>query len=99
MKARVTDTNKAVQLLALDIVGRVASGMNKPFEKQTRFFALPVATVLSDQKANIRAAAVQSLTAMAEACEGLDSMAHHLTAALESANPLDVFGVPKIGML
>ena len=48
LKARVTDTNKAVQLLALDVVGRIATGMGKPFEKHTRIFALPVATVLSD---------------------------------------------------
>ncbi|KAJ3978708.1 hypothetical protein F5890DRAFT_1479126, partial [Lentinula detonsa] len=38
LKARVVDTNKAVQTLALDIVARIATGMGKPFEKQTRFF-------------------------------------------------------------
>ncbi|EGN92471.1 hypothetical protein SERLA73DRAFT_172906 [Serpula lacrymans var. lacrymans S7.3] len=87
LKARVTDTNKSVQSLALDIVSRIATGMGKPFEKQTRFFALPVATVLADQKAPIRAAALQTLTAIATACEGLDSMAHGLATALESTNP------------
>jgi cytoskeleton-associated protein 5 len=84
----VTDTNKAVQTLALDIVSRIATGMGKPFEKQTRFFVLPVATVLADQKAPIRAAAVQTLTAMATACDGLESMVHGLTTALESSNPV-----------
>ncbi|TFK54917.1 ARM repeat-containing protein [Heliocybe sulcata] len=88
LKARVTDTNKAVQTLALDIVARIATGMGKPFEKQTRFFALPVATVLSDQKAPIRAAALQTLTAIATACEGVDSMMNGLATALESSNPL-----------
>lgn len=88
LKARVTDINKAVQILALDIVARVATGMGKPFEKQSRFFALPVATVLADQKAPIRAAAIQTLTAIATACEGLDSMVHGLTTALESTNPV-----------
>lgn len=83
----MTDTNKPVQLLALDVVSRIATGMGKPFEKQTRFFALPVATVLADQKANIRAAALQTLTAIAEACEGLDSMVPGITTALESQNP------------
>ncbi|KAH9981072.1 armadillo-type protein [Lactifluus volemus] len=62
LKARVTDSNKAVQMLALDIVARIATGMGKPFEKQTRFFVLAVCTVLSDQKAPIRAAAIQTLT-------------------------------------
>lgn len=84
----MTDTNKAVQTLALDIVARIAIGMGKPFEKHTRFFALPVATVLADQKAPIRAAAIQTLTAIATACEGLDSMVHGLTTALESTNPV-----------
>lgn len=84
----MTDTNKAVQTLALDIVARIATGMGKPFEKQSRFFALPVATVLSDQKTHIRAAAIQTLTSIALACEGLDSMVHGLGTALESSNPV-----------
>jgi cytoskeleton-associated protein 5 len=88
LKARVTDTNKAVQSLALDIVARIATGMGKPFEKQTRFFILPVCTVLADQKAPIRAAAIQTLTAIADACEGLDALVHGLTAALEVNQPL-----------
>ncbi|KAH7889726.1 hypothetical protein F5I97DRAFT_1924243 [Phlebopus sp. FC_14] len=87
LKARVTDTNKAVQTLALDIVARIATGMGKPFEKQTKFYVVPVATALSDQKAPIRAAAIQTLTAMANACEGLDSMVHFLGTALEATNP------------
>lgn len=88
LKARVTDTNKAVQSLALDIVARIATGMGKPFDKQTRFFVTPVATVLSDQKAPIRAAALQTLTAIATACEGLESMTSFLGTALETSNPL-----------
>ncbi|KAI0256910.1 armadillo-type protein [Lactifluus subvellereus] len=88
LKARVTDSNKAVQSLALDIVARIATGMGKPFEKQTRFFVLPVCAVLSDQKAHIRAAAIQTLTAIAAACGGLDALVHGLTAALEVNQPL-----------
>lgn len=84
----MTDTNKAVQTLALDIVSRIAVGMGKPFEKQTRFFALPVATVLSDQKAPIRAAALQTLTSIATACEGVESMVPGIASALETSNPL-----------
>ncbi|KAI6150798.1 microtubule associated protein [Pisolithus tinctorius] len=87
LKARVVDTNKVVQTLALDIVARIATGMGKPFEKQTKFFVVPVATVLSDQKAPIRAAALQTLTAIADACEGLEPMIHFLGTALEATNP------------
>lgn len=88
LKARVTDSNKAVQSLALDIVSRIATGMGKPFEKQTRFFALPVCTVLADQKAPVRNAALQTLTAIATACESVESMVHGLNTALESSNPI-----------
>lgn len=87
LKARVVDTNKAVQSLALDIVARIATGMGKPFDKYTKLFVVPVATVLSDQKAPIRAAAIQTLTAIANACEGIDSMVHFLGTALEATNP------------
>ena len=88
LKARVTDSNKAVQSIALDIIARIATGMGKSFEKQTRFFVLPVCTVLSDQKAHIRAVAIQALTAIATACGGLDALVHGLTAALEVNQPL-----------
>lgn len=88
LKARVTDTNKAVQNLALDVVSRIATGMGKAFERHSRLFALPVSTVLSDQKATIRSAALQTLTAMAVACDGIESMVPGLTTALETTNPL-----------
>ncbi|TFK29909.1 microtubule associated protein [Coprinopsis marcescibilis] len=88
LKSRVVDTNKAVQTLALDIVARIATGMGKPFERHTRLFALPIATVLSDQKAPIRAAAIQTLAAIATACEGVESMVPGLATAMESQNPL-----------
>ncbi|KAF6765176.1 microtubule associated protein [Ephemerocybe angulata] len=88
LKSRVNDTNKAVQSLALDIVARIATGMGKPFEKHSRLFALPVATVLADQKAPIRNAAIQTLSAIAEACDGVDSLVAGFATAMETANPL-----------
>ncbi|KAG8714739.1 Microtubule-associated protein, microtubule dynamics during spindle orientation [Ceratobasidium sp. 423] len=88
LKARVADTNKVVQALALDIITRISNGMNKPFEKHTKLLTLPVATVLSDQKANVRALGISTLNAMATACEGLDSMCAPLGTALEAGNPV-----------
>ncbi|CAK5264576.1 unnamed protein product [Mycena citricolor] len=88
LKARVTDANKAVQTLALDIVTRVATGMGKPFEKHARLLVGPIATVLSDQKAPIRAAAVATLSAIATACDGLEPMMAGLHAGLETSNPM-----------
>ncbi|KAG8743642.1 Microtubule-associated protein, microtubule dynamics during spindle orientation, partial [Ceratobasidium sp. 428] len=88
LKARVADTNKVVQALALDIISRIANAMNKPFEKHVKLLTLPVATVLSDQKANVRALAVATLAAMATACEGLEPMAGQLGTAMEATNPV-----------
>ncbi|EJD44042.1 ARM repeat-containing protein [Auricularia subglabra TFB-10046 SS5] len=88
LKSRVTDTNKSVQVLALDIIARIAAGMNKPFEKYSRLFVAPVCSVLADQKAHIRSAGLVTLSAIATACEGLDSMVPGLVTGLETANPL-----------
>jgi len=82
------DTNKAVQTLALDIVCRISTGMGKPFEKHSRTFVLPICTVLSDQKAPIRMAALQALSSIATACGGVDHMVPGITSALEMPNPL-----------
>ena len=82
------DQNKAVQALALDIIARIATGMNKPFERHSRIFVVSVAAVLADQKAPIRASAMVTLTAMASACEGIDSLVHGLAQALEVQNPM-----------
>jgi cytoskeleton-associated protein 5 len=84
----VADSNKTVQALALDVVSRIATGMGKPFEKHLRLLLVPVATVLSDQKANVRTLALNALTAMATGCEGVDAMTGGLAAALETQNPV-----------
>ncbi|KAI0341693.1 ARM repeat-containing protein [Trametopsis cervina] len=88
LKARVTDSNKAVQSLALDIVARIASGMGKPFDKQCRFFVVGICTVLADQKAPVRASALQTLTAIVDACEGFEPLVPGIATALESVNPV-----------
>ncbi|KAL1735292.1 armadillo-type protein [Schizophyllum commune] len=88
LKARVNDSNKPVQALALDIVARIATGMGKPFEKHCRLFVQPVCTVLSDQKAPTRAAALATLSAIANACESIDPLVPGIASALETPNPL-----------
>lgn len=88
LKLRITDANKIIQLVALDIVARLASGMGPPFgQNLARVFAGPVAQVLADQKANIRAAGVTTLTAMADAA-GLDGLIGSFDKPLEGNNPM-----------
>lgn len=47
-----------------------------------------MANVLADQKANVRALAVTTLSAMATACEGLEPLSGQLGTAMEAANPV-----------
>jgi cytoskeleton-associated protein 5 len=77
-----------VQTLALDIVAHIATGMGKAFDKQCRLFVVPLCTVLADQKAPVRASALQVLTAIADACEGMEPMVPGIATALESVNPV-----------
>jgi len=88
LKLRITDANKIIQLIALDVVARLATGMGRPFgEKLARMYAGPVAQVLADQKANIRAAGVTTLNAMADAA-GLEPLVGSFDKPLEANNPL-----------
>lgn len=88
LKMRITDANKIIQVIALDIVARLANGMGAPFgQNLSRTFAGPVTQVLSDQKANIRAAGVTTLTAMADAA-GIDGLVGSFDKPLEGNSPV-----------
>lgn len=89
LKLRYADSNVAVRSLALDVIARIATAMNKGFEQHARTFVPPVAQVLADAKAPIRASASAALTAIAEqvgAGPMIPGFAHQLDA--KSANPM-----------
>lgn len=83
----MADTNLSVKMLALGIISKIAAGMGQPFDKHARVLTAPVASVCADQKATTRTAGVTTLSAMAEAAGGLDSMFAGLATSLESPNP------------
>ncbi|GAA5971652.1 hypothetical protein JCM11641_000672 [Rhodosporidiobolus odoratus] len=86
LKQRITDSNKIIQIITLDIIARFAAAMGKPFgEKLSRVFAAPIAQTLADQKANIRAAGVTTLSAIADA-SGLDGLVTAFDKPLEGNN-------------
>ncbi|KAK8854575.1 hypothetical protein IAR55_003314 [Kwoniella newhampshirensis] len=87
LKKAMADTNLAVKMLALGITSKIATGMGQPFDKYTRLLVAPIASVCADQKASTRSAALVTLTAIADAIGGLDSMYVGLGASLESTNP------------
>lgn len=86
LKLRLADSNKIVQALALDIVGRLAFGIGPAFDKHARGLCPAVIGVLSDQKASVRAAALATLSAIADAI-ALDSFVPAIATALETPNP------------
>ena len=87
LRLRLSDNNKAVQHLALDVIGRMAEGMEKPFERFAKSLAPAVLATLSDQKAPTRAAGISTLTKMSNAA-GLDSLVPSIAASLEAPNPV-----------
>lgn len=76
-----------MQGLVLDIITRLAAGVDKPFEKHARIFVGPICSILADAKINVRAPAITCLSAIHDAC-GLDSMLAPIAAGLEIANPV-----------
>ncbi|KAL9937441.1 hypothetical protein V8E36_003850 [Tilletia maclaganii] len=89
LRQRCADSNISVRTLSLDIIGKIATGMNKGFENHARGFAAPVVQVLADAKAPIRAAATATLSAMAEQV-GVAPLVAGMASVLDSkaANPM-----------
>lgn len=88
LKLRYLDSNIQCKTMALDIAGKLATGLGKNFEPQARTFVTPVSLCLSDAKAPLRLAAATTLTAIADAV-GASAMIAGFASALESkgANP------------
>ena len=87
LKKAMADTNLAVKMLALSIISKIAVGMGQPFDKHLRLLTAPVCSVCADQKATTRTAAVNTLSAMADAVGALDHMYAGLATSLENLNP------------
>lgn len=83
----MADTNLSVKMLALGIITKIATGMGQPIEKYCRVLVPAVASVCADQKATTRTAAINTLSAIADAIGSLDPMYSGIGASLESVNP------------
>ena len=88
LSARYGDNNIMVRTLALELISSLAQRMNALFEPHARTFAAPVAQVLADAKAPLRASAAKALTTIAQNV-GLAPMVPGFGAVLEGkgANP------------
>ncbi|KAJ3118323.1 Microtubule-associated protein, microtubule dynamics during spindle orientation [Phlyctochytrium bullatum] len=83
LKARLSDSNKNLSMHAVEICGNVAVAMGKAFDRHAKVIFSPMATLLGDQKAHIRAAALTAIENVHTACglePCLSSIAHSLMA-------------------
>lgn len=87
LKGRMADSNLSVKMCCLAIISKIAAGMGKAFQPHARTLTAPIASVLADNKATTRAAAVDTLSAVADACEGVDCMIPGLASAMDTNNP------------
>ncbi|KAF1797536.1 armadillo-type protein, partial [Mucor lusitanicus] len=86
LKQRLNDSNKNLQVLAVDITGNLAVAMGKPFDKYVKVFTGPIIAVLSDNKANVRAAGVAALENIRKSCS-MEMMAPVLGTGLANEAP------------
>ncbi|RIA95528.1 armadillo-type protein [Glomus cerebriforme] len=87
LKARLGDSNKNLLMMALDITGKIATAMGKPFERHVKILVGPITAVLTDQKATVRGSAISALDALSNAC-GLDPLIGSFSTSLATENPL-----------
>lgn len=87
LRKAMADTNLSVKMLALGIISKVAMGMGEPFDKYNKLLVPAVASVCADQKTTTRTTALTTLSTMAEASGGMESMYPGLATACETTNP------------
>ncbi|RUP25535.1 hypothetical protein BC936DRAFT_138829, partial [Jimgerdemannia flammicorona] len=81
LKSRLADKNKNLQTTALEITGTLAVAMGKPFDKYVKIVVGPVVSVLTDSKADLRAAGVITLESIRKVC-GLEPMISTIATSL-----------------
>lgn len=86
LKQRLNDSNKNLQTNAVEITGSLALAMGKPFEKYVKTFTGPVMAVLSDNKANVRAAGVTALEHIRKTCS-MEMMVPAVGTSLANESP------------
>ncbi|KAJ3032355.1 Microtubule-associated protein, microtubule dynamics during spindle orientation, partial [Rhizophlyctis rosea] len=86
LKGRLNDSNRNLAINAVELCGILATAMGKPFEKQVRTVIGPMTSLLADQKAHVRGAALSALDKVYEAC-GLDALISSFASSLMPDQP------------
>ncbi|CAO3595984.1 unnamed protein product [Absidia cylindrospora] len=87
LKQRLTDSNKILQIQAVEIVGLLVLSMGKPFEKYVKFLSGNVTSVLADNKATVRNAGIATLDIIRKTC-GLEGLIGAFETHLASDSPI-----------
>lgn len=83
LKARLSDSNRNLAVLALEIVGVLAQAVGKAFERHAKYISASVIGCLSDNKTQVRNAAIQCLDSIASETK-LDPLLPSVNTALMS---------------
>ncbi|GAB5588997.1 hypothetical protein Unana1_03897 [Umbelopsis nana] len=86
LKQRLNDSNKNLQIMTLETIGLLATSMGKPFEQYIKTVASPVISVLTDNKANVRAAGIAALSNLQATC-GLEPLVLAIATGLSGDSP------------
>ncbi|CAO3702050.1 unnamed protein product [Rhizopus stolonifer] len=87
LKERLNDSNKLLQIQAIEITGQLVSSMGKLFERYVRMFVDPVVNVLSDNKTHVRTAGISTLEEFRQAC-GMEPLISSFGPALSNGSPV-----------
>ncbi|RCH84599.1 stu2 protein, partial [Rhizopus stolonifer] len=87
LKERLNDSNKLLQIQAIEITGQLVSTMGKLFERYVRMFVDPVVNVLSDNKTHVRTAGISTLEEFRQAC-GMEPLIPSFGNALSNESPV-----------
>lgn len=87
LKVRLADSNLSVKMCCLAIVSKISGGMGPLFQPHARLLTTPVANVLADNKVTTRSSSIDTLNAVADACEGLETMILGFATSTETNNP------------
>ncbi|TPX69294.1 hypothetical protein SpCBS45565_g02541 [Spizellomyces sp. 'palustris'] len=86
LKARLSDSNKNLAMNAVELTGNLALAVGKPFERHVKLVISPMTSLLADQKAHVRGAALAALDNVFLAV-GLDSLIPSFGVSLMTEQP------------
>lgn len=86
LKSRLSDSNKNLASLTVDLLGKLAVSIGKPLEKYVRTFVPPMLSQLSDQKAAVRTVVLSNLDKLFDVV-GISPLINCVVTALSTEQP------------